>query len=527
MKKKREWIDELLKQPDPSTRSRFAIDNDKYDRETVQSLGKQIEDFKLAREKLAESKAGDLAYDAWQDIFLEFWKVEPELLPPNEVRPTHQINRVVAEEAQNLVQYKELRRWTQGDDIGSALACVTVEEDVEALYDDLEEQIQQALELEQALQSYQQAQNEQRDIEDMHKEWTEQPPEEREPIDWNQKRQEAQQKVEQQAQNVQQKNQEFQDGLEDARPGIRSGMKKALEKANDDQETASSAGEMWGLEPGELHRLPAERRIELAQKMNNRKFKRIAELFGPMKRLAFTEQRRKVLTVPEEIYDVELGNNISRLLPEELSKIKDKRRKRLFFKDFTEKRLLQYAMRGYEKIAKGGIIFVHDGSGSMSGDPEVWAKAVGLCLLHIAKKQKRSFWGIQFGSPGQIRVDDFTDSQNISPEKVIDFAEFFFGGGTDFQGPLSEALSILQKEHDKTGAIKSDIVFATDGQAGVDPQWLEDFKKEQERLGFTVWGITIGGEPRDEPINKICDGRVATIKSLTDGESVRTIFNNV
>jgi uncharacterized protein with von Willebrand factor type A (vWA) domain len=159
----------------------------------------------------------------------------------------------------------------------------------------------------------------------------------------------------------------------------------------------------------------------------------------------------------------------------------------------------------------------------MSGDKEMWAKAVGLCLLHIARKQKRPFVAIQFGSRNEIMVHDFRDGE-ITPARVIDFAEFFFNGGTDFMAPLDRALSIINEEHQKTGAIKSDIVFATDGQCGVTDGWMKKFKEEQYRLAFNVYGINIGGSRGDQPLHAICDGRVATVKSITSGEDVREIF---
>lgn len=517
----------LKKRKNPEKLSRFAVDSDKYDQESVQSLIKQIEDFNASRERLVESKAGDLGYDVWQDLFLEFWKVAPEILPPGKVRPSHLVNRVVVEEAAELNDFKELRQWTQGDDIGSALACNTIEPDIETLYDRLEEEIKQSQKLDEIMQELFSSEQQQRDMDEMHDQWMQQQPEEREPIDWNERKSQMQEKIDQLSEQAQEAAQELEQALNDAKPDIRQTVRTAMKKANEDTQAQQAIAESFGLEPGALHRLPAEQRIELARKMNNPKFKRIAQLFGPMKRLAFSEQRRKVNYAPEEIYDVELGNNISKLLPEELTKIKDPRRKRLFFKDFTEKHLLQYKMRGHEKVGKGGIIYCHDGSGSMGGDPEIWAKAVGLSLLHIAKKQKRSFWGIQFGSPGQIRVDDFTDTQSIQPESVIDFAEFFFGGGTDFETPLNRAIDIMNSEHQRTGAIKSDIVFATDGMCSVSDEWLKQFKAEQKRLGFTVWGINIGGNSGDEPLRTICDGRVATIQSLHSGENIRDIFGGI
>ena len=87
-----------------------------------------------------------------------------------------------------------------------------------------------------------------------------------------------------------------------------------------------------------------------------------------------------------------------------------------------------------------------DNSGSMSGEPEVWAKAVGLATAAIAREQKRSFYGIHFGSAYEMETFDFRDWDKVTVDQIIDYAEFFFGGGTDFMAPLSHALKLLQDE---------------------------------------------------------------------------------
>jgi uncharacterized protein with von Willebrand factor type A (vWA) domain len=185
------------------------------------------------------------------------------------------------------------------------------------------------------------------------------------------------------------------------------------------------------------------------------------------------------------------------------------------------------SMRGTERKAQGGIILCEDGSGSMHGERELWAKAVMLCLLHLARMQKRPFHLIHFGSPGQFKRISFFDEADFNIDRVLEAAELFFGGGTDFQTPLSKALELLQDEHRSKGAVEGDVVFVTDGMCGIPEQFLEDFKKEQERLDFVVWGVNIAGSRGDEPLATICDGRVATVKDLLSGQDIRQVFAGV
>ena len=246
-----------------------------------------------------------------------------------------------------------------------------------------------------------------------------------------------------------------------------------------------------------------------------------------MSRMAFAEQMRKTDYAHEEIYDIETGNDLSRMLVTEMLKLTDPLLKLEFYRRFFENGLVQYKLRGREKLAKGGIVFCDDGSGSMKGAPEIWAKAVGLTLFQIAKSQNRSFYGIHFGSPGETHAFDFTNPKETTYEELIDYAEMFFAGGTDFHTPLSEALAQIKKGYAAHGEVKADIVFCTDGQCGVDDKWLEDFKAEQEKLAFRVYGIVIGGNPQMEPLNTICDGRVLTVNDLRSGGDIREIFRRM
>lgn len=63
--------------------------------------------------------------------------------------------------------------------------------------------------------------------------------------------------------------------------------------------------------------------------------------------------------------------------------------------------------------------------------------------------------------------------------KVIDIAEYWLGGGTDFMKPLEAAMKIIETEEYS----KADIVFTTDGYCAVDDEWLTQFldcKKQKE-----------------------------------------------
>lgn len=535
--------DKRRKPKDPEEAlSRYSIENDRWDRRDFHRMLDQLPELPAARQKLVDTIAGEVGYDEAGDMYWKLWKVDPTSLPDEEIRPTRRINKMVNEQADDLLSYKELRRWTQGDDIGSALAFEKIEPDLEMLYDRMHEQLKAAQELAEKLQALAQAQADEKTAEQIFQEWLEGEEGDQEPGDPNSgEGQDMQAAVDEAGERVDKAQQEldgaetaFGDAMEAGKSTATEVLDRGFRKANEDFEDMAEMSNMWGMEPGDLHRLPAQKRLELAKKLDNEKFRRVAKIFGAMQRLATAEQKRKVVHSPEEIFGLELGNDPARLLPSELLKMDDEDLELMFMKDFVEKGLVQYEMKGKEKIAHGGIIYCHDGSGSMSGDREVWAKAIGLCLLHIARKQKRSFYAIQFGSAREIRIDDFRDTRNIDPDKVIDFAEFFFGGGTDFMSPLNHAIEILKRENAEFGALRSDIIFATDGWCGVTDEFKKEWAELRRKLEFKMYGILIDNpegvhdmQIHPEPLKELSENRVATIKSIVTGNDAKDVFRGV
>lgn len=507
----------------PSSLPPFTIDHDKWDREDYEKLLKEIAQLNVAEGRITEKiRTGEALF---ADTYYALAKPEPDILPAKDVRPSHLINRAVMAEAMSLSEYEELRLSSSGDEIGSALACVVMEPELEIIWDKMEteKKLSQAMaqKQDQIDQNDLNAESLMKELEDLD---PDDPENQQEAANYQEQLDALNRQTEALLASLSGEAQEMQDLLDQRMPGLRTEIKNALQKGIDEVQDMQAQSRSWGLAPGQLMRLSVKERLELAARLNNRRLREIAALIGPMKRLAFAEQMRKTTDARDEVYDLSLGNDLARVLPIELMAIHDPIRRLDFYRKWVEGKLLQYELRGLERVAKGGIILCEDGSGSMSGKPEMWAKAVSICLLNIAREQKRSFYGIHFGSVGQLACYDFRDPSDISLEKVLEWAEVFWAGGTDFMSPLSHSLDLLKEEHEQFGAVKGDIVFITDGMCGVTPQWLTEFKKEQERLNFRVFGVIIGGTKKDEPLNEICDGRVFTVKDLQSGEDVREIF---
>jgi uncharacterized protein with von Willebrand factor type A (vWA) domain len=539
------FLDKFMKNEKaiPKHGSRQTISHDKWDKEDLNAMMGEMKEFSKADDRL--SKLVTTGHEAMNDTFFSLVKANPELLDTKDIRPSYLINHAVMGEAMGLKEWQELRLYSTGDTIATGLACVAMEPELEVLFDKLEDERNLAEQIEQQLQQMEGLEGQASSLEDMMAEALAAGQTEEAKNFQDQAARIAEQ-MEKLREQIEKNSQDLEGQLHSKSPQIKESLKKAASEASEDAEGMDSVSQTWGLDQGQLQRLPAERRIALAKKIKSQKFKRLAQLIGPMTRLAMAEQQRKIIHAPDEVYDIEFGDDLARLLPQEILFLDDEEEgfELDWYRRFFDKQLLQYKLQGVEKLAKGGIIFCEDGSGSMSGDREVWAKAVGLALLQIARVQNREFYGIHFGGPGEYQTFDFdtkTGSVEVKHRKaverfdaidgVIAFAETFFGGGTCYLTPLSAALDKLREQHARFGAIKGDIVFVTDGECGVPEKFLEEFKAEKERLQFKMYGILIGySNEMSEPLNTLCDGKVIALQNLlkdTNGDKIRTIFRDL
>lgn len=288
-------------------------------------------------------------------------------------------------------------------------------------------------------------------------------------------------------------------------------------------EDASEEAETWGASLGTGQRSPPGQKLELGKRLaGNEKLKKLARMVGRMKFHALALRKKVFERSSEEVLEIERGDSLHRILPHEMTALHHPILHKDFFRRYLDQELLQYSLRGIEEKGKGPMVVCLDGSSSMAGDKEIWSKAVALTLLEIARRQRRLFRSICFSSqetPLQILDMNTRGRYEVNIKAVMDLAEYFPGGGTDFQGPLDAALECLQQTRYKKG----DIVFITDGECQVTPQWAERFRKEKGKLGFSLFSVLIDVGPSSLGTLKEFSDRITTIKQLT-GDEASEIF---
>ena len=313
-------------------------------------------------------------------------------------------------------------------------------------------------------------------------------------------------------------------------------LKEAITVAQN-LDDATQEAESWGLAVGGGHQSSPGRQIELGRRLaGNDKLKKLATMVGRMKHHALALRRKNFERTSDEVFEVGLGAELSRLLPHELLSLQHPVLRQDFIRRFVDNELLQYDLRGVEAQGKGPLIVCLDGSSSMQGDKEVWAKALTLTLLEIARRERRRFRAICFSSADAplYSVDLNTRVRyEADMDKVLELAEYFPGGGTDFEKPLDAALGCIKEEtrpastrQGRTRFLfresrfqRGDIVFITDGECRVHADWAERFTTEKNALGFSLFSILIDVGTSSLGSLKPFSDKITTVSQLTSKEA--------
>jgi len=291
----------------------------------------------------------------------------------------------------------------------------------------------------------------------------------------------------------------------------------ALKKESAEMENAAVAFG-FGKEPGQDGYTNPKAKMEIANMVReNPKLRRLAEIAGRFRREARKVQANKKQPGPDELTDIEIGNDLGRLLPAEIMKLADPLFELDFMKKYLEGNLIQYKLETVEKEQKGPIVVCIDNSGSMSGEREIWSKAIALAMCQIAADQKRDFEIIHFDTEVK-RIDQFSYKEGIDPERLLESMAFFSGGGTDFVQPLNKAINDIGTE-----IKKADIIFITDGFCTIDENASNDINRNLKENGISLYSMFISMKEEND-LSRLSNESLF-IEDLEDESWKDTIFS--
>ena len=173
---------------------------------------------------------------------------------------------------------------------------------------------------------------------------------------------------------------------------------------------------------------------------------------------------------------------IDRVLPDELAALAiGEEGEKLFLKKLLEEDLLAYSYKNPVHETHGPILIAVDGSGSMAGLKEIWAKALAIATILQAKKEKRKSQGIIFGASEQEIFE-------IDVNRLEDLATASFHMGTNFGPPLQWAQDKFKEQP------RADLFFITDGVCNIEEDRKADFIRAKTRSGAKCYSVLIGSE---------------------------------
>jgi len=493
-----------------------SVLNDRFDVNTFETMQGNADSLKtITAEGMEALKTFD---PLMQDVFSSLYKYTPKRRDSSEMRESHQLNHDMISKAVQTDQYARLRQYTKLDAVNSALATVSIAQElIPIIKDVLKEQADAANKLKEAEDGVIGAEKILKEFEAGGGGGSNNPSSN------------AQQKKQakttlKKAQAKYDKSLKTQSDRAGAQKKIKTAMRSASRKALDELEETSELLEIWGTEPGQVQSLSHEERLRLATRIKDKdKLKDLAKLLGKFKRLAIASQQTKMNHGFDEVYDIALGNNLSRVIPSDLMLLMHPATKMEFARKFAEGKLMQYDLKGTEKVGKGPVVCCIDSSGSISHEQDVWSKAVALSLMEIAHKQKRAFASIHFGSARDDLKTIIVKKDDPNPiSKVIELAEYYLGGGTDFEKPLTEAMNIIETSDFK----KADIVFLTDGECGLDTDWLAKFLNKKTEKGVKIHSVLLDvGQTSTHTVRQFSDE--VYLSSNLSAENAADIFEVV
>lgn len=229
----------------------------------------------------------------------------------------------------------------------------------------------------------------------------------------------------------------------------------------------------------------------------------IKELARKMGRAYISEQRKKQARIPEasrsEVHGTYRSDDVMRLLPSELLNLEDEALENLFYARLLEKQLQTYELQGTtlasgetteaQRQRTGPVVACLDTSGSMQGAPLLKAKALLLAIANILQAEQRSLHVLLFGSAGETREFALEDAQNTAG--LLHFLQQGFGGGTDFEAPLTRAMQIIEQQ---PAYEKADVLMISDGDCRLSDDFAQRLQQRKAAQDCMVYSVLCNGQ---------------------------------
>ena len=505
--------------PEPTeTRS---VRRDSFDKSAWDQMVGQLPPLRRQIDELAEKHPTSPA--AYEDLFNLLNQGDPRFHARSEMKPDHRVQHAMMQQLGKADDMEWIRQETAYDEYNTALAMLTMDERMKDAFDHIQEAQEMAQALEEALrEALQNAQSAMPSPGGQPGDAGEPSPVEVEA---------AIQALEQAMQAVADHEDVADQTGEDAAALLDLAASEARKELEAEQEIIKG----YGLNKGQLQQMPFEERRRLMESLNRGRMERLAKMLGTFRPVADAERRRKVRHAPAEVVDVTTGNDLHRIVGAEFSNLAMPELEDLFWLRYAKHGLMQYETQGAENAGQGPIIYLCDESGSMDSRVdadgntcEMWSKAVAMALVDQARRSNRDFIYIGFASRHEQWECRFEGGQTADVTQLIQFAQHFFAGGTNYERPLTRAMELIGEYLAKRGQARPDVVLVTDGACRVNEDFAAQWQEVRERADVTCWGIQIGESSGYRGQLELLVDRLINITALNASpEGVTELFRSI
>jgi uncharacterized protein with von Willebrand factor type A (vWA) domain len=226
----------------------------------------------------------------------------------------------------------------------------------------------------------------------------------------------------------------------------------------------------------------------------NRTLRTIFEKAGRFRRVGHSKQRQRTDHGYDDLIGVSLGNEVSRLLTQELVRLAVPGLDLDFLRRFVERQCqcLEYAST--EPAALGPVIYTVDTSGSMAGEKVHTAKALALAGAWHARRQNR--WCGLITYSGDTGHSLLALPPGRWPERaVLDWLLRFEGRGSYLDVPIRELPQFYEDLKAPRG--KTDVTMVTDAICQISASDREKFNAWKRSVQARVITLVIHSQPGD------------------------------
>lgn len=458
-----------------------------------------VDDIKNVKEKLFSNyQEHEFVEQLTEDLFHCLYKVNPEINHEEDVVEEQRVSNSILKDLAQAEQFEELRKNTMSNLFNSTLSLSSVQDQALSI---LRKYVKEDEDMKDLMDNISKAQDARKQLESKQDN----------NLDTSQEEQLMKELLDSISKSKSNKSSELGGMMNE----IADGMKNASDIVNDVNDVLDGFG---GNDSPQVKRLKFDEKLKLADALKHKcKFKQVCDKLGRMKEMV-NKVGKKPAKLGKTICDVGFGNKLPKVLSSEKVKLIDEQLELDFYKKFSEKSLLEFKTSGQED-GRGPIVVCIDESGSMNNYRDIWAKAFTIACIQIAVKQKRYCKVITF-SHRIGNIFEF-DKKKIEPEKLVDFASYFLGGGTDFMQPLTHALNSVNESKYK----KADILFITDGCGDIDPVVIKRINALKSSKELRIQSVLIG-DVDDYQVRDFSDS-IVRLTNLNDDSVIMDVFDKI